>query len=345
MNDTKAVQEIYEFLYDEGYWDNDRDAKRGKQSLSDAIKRVGYDNANKLAAEVVARPGFSENEEDIEEWLKDAISFISESSENVAIRLTYDSMIHPDSLSKYEKNAKKFNVNFEAKMRYDNEPETVPALQYTISGTKDEVVKLLTNKSMPWGFNKKEALETIEQNTINESDKNGVYARLNELLLNESEVTIKHFSVNESAIVLPNGNITYTIDGGRTWQINEAAASDDATLDAIKMSLPNLVKEVQSKLGLSPEFKVSIDNKGRYSIVADVTGNAGTIDALVETCVVSFSEGSLNSHGNKIEFYPVIKTIIDGKIVYFDAGMSSLTFDLDSKQFKLNVSRGKSMFK
>lgn len=127
--------------------------------------------------------------------------------------------------------------------------------------------------------------------------------------------------------------------------MNEAAASDDATLDAIKMSLPNLVKEIQSKLGLSPEFKVSTDNKGRYSIVADVTGNAGTIDALVETCVVSFSEGSLNSHGNKVEFYPVIKTIIDGKIVYFDAGMSSLTFDLDSKQFKLNVSRGKSMFK
>ena len=345
MNDTKAVQEIYEFLYDEGYWDNDRDAKRGKQSLSDAIKRVGYDNANKLAAELVARPGFSENEEDIEMWLADAISVLNESSENVTIRLTYDSMIHPDSLSKYEKNAKKFNVNFEAKMRYDNEPETVPALQYTISGTKDEVVKLLTNKSMPWGFNKKEALETIEQNTINESDKNGVSARLNELLLNESEVTIKHFSVNESAIVLPNGNITYTIDGGRTWQINEAAASDDAILDAIKMSLPNLVKEVQIKLGLSPEFKVSTDNKGRYSIVADVTGNAGTIDALVETCVVSFSEGALNSHGNRIEFYPVIKTIIDGKIVYFDAGMSSLTFDLDSKQFKLNVSRGKSMFK
>ena len=214
-----------------------------------------------------------------------------------------------------------------------------------LSGPKDEVVKVLTSKAMPWGFSKKEALETIEQNTINESDKNGVSARLNELLLNESEVTIKHFNVNESAIVLPNGNITYTIDGGKTWQINEAAASDDATLDSIKMSLPNLVKEVQIKLGLSPEFKVSTDNKGRYSIIADVTGNAGTIDALVETCVVSFSEGTLSSHGNKIEFYPVIKTIIDGKIVYFDAGMSSLTFDLDSKQFKLNVSRGKSMFK
>ena len=133
MNDTKTVQEIYEFLYDEGYWDNDRDAKRGKQSLSDAIKRVGYDNANKLAAELVARPGFSENEEDIEMWLADAISFLSESSinesdENVTIQLTYDYRINPYDLGNYGKKADKFNVDFKYRMRYDNEPETVPAL-------------------------------------------------------------------------------------------------------------------------------------------------------------------------------------------------------------------------
>lgn len=54
---------------------------------------------------------------------------------------------------------------------------------------------------------------------LNESSKNGVSARLKELMLNESEVAIKHFAINESAIVLPNGNITYTVDGGRTWNV------------------------------------------------------------------------------------------------------------------------------
>ena len=67
-----------------------------------------------------------------------------------------------------------------------------------------------------------EEVEDLFDEYLNESgksDKNGVSARLKELMLNESEVAIKHFAINESAIVLPNGNITYTVDGGKTWNV------------------------------------------------------------------------------------------------------------------------------
>ena len=60
---------------------------------------------------------------------------------------------------------------------------------------------------------------SIFGDTLNESNINGIYTRLKELMLNESEVAIKHFAINESAIVLPNGNITYTVDGGKTWNV------------------------------------------------------------------------------------------------------------------------------
>ena len=64
-----------------------------------------------------------------------------------------------------------------------------------------------------------EEVEDLFDEYLNESNKNGVSARLKELMLNESEVAIKHFAINESAIVLPNGNITYTVDGGKTWNV------------------------------------------------------------------------------------------------------------------------------
>ena len=113
----------------------------------------------------------------------------------------------------FEKYAKKFKVKVESGFA---KTPSGPQPELTITGDRANIKKYLMSDLFEYDD---EEVEDLFDEYLNESSKNGISARLKELMLNESEVAIKHFAINESAIVLPNGNITYTVDGGKTWNV------------------------------------------------------------------------------------------------------------------------------
>ena len=209
-SDKEVIEHIIEYLDSHRYgWESNNQVTKAKRSLKKAIASVGYSDTKKLADELVYTDGWSEEADDIKEWLDDAMKELNESKED---SITVD--VYDIDDATFEKYAKKFNVK--VKSGFAKTPSG-PQPELTITGDRANIKKYLMSDLFEYDDEEVEDLFDEYLNESGKSNKNGVSARLKELLLNESEAVIKHFAINESAIVLPNGNITYTVDGGRTW--------------------------------------------------------------------------------------------------------------------------------